>query len=249
MIPYLGDWQAPDYEPHVYKHGDKFLPSVTTILDRTILKPHLDKWKDKKRKEYFLYHWTEGMNIEDLWEDSKKWPLKTSLDAADWGTAMHQAMQELLQGEQNPLYVDNAMEQGCEKAWGIFQKYGIQVIQTETAIYAGDYAGTMDLLCEIDDNMFLTKPNQKYPSDRVVALIDFKSTIGHYYKSNKVQLAGYSLCKLPAKPQRFAVMRIERELKKNKAGELNPCVCYKAFEMKHWLKCWQNCLQKYLLRI
>ena len=238
-IPYLGDWIPPKYEPHVYPHGDKFLPSVTTILDETVSKPFLDKWKDARRKEYFLYHWTDGMNIDELWEDSKKYPLKLSLEAAEWGTAMHSAMQELLEGEQNPLFLDPVMEEGCTEAYNALKRFNIEVIQMETSVYADDYAGTMDLLCEIDDNIFLTKKNYKYPPERVVALIDFKSSKS-YYESHKAQLAGYKQCDLSVRPERLAVMRIERE---------SPKVNIKAFDMEHWEKCWNNCLEKYLLNI
>jgi hypothetical protein len=240
MIPYLGDWQAPKSEPHVYPHNGQFLPSVTTILDRTVNKYFLERWKDAKRKEYFLYHWTDGINIADLWEDSKKHPLWLSLDAAAWGTAMHSAMQELLEGEESPLFLDDTMEKGCRKAYGILKQFNCKVIQIEEKIYSDKFAGTMDLLCEIDDNMFLTKPLRKVTSDRVVALIDFKSSKGQYYKSHKIQLAGYSQCELPSKPHRFAIMRIERA---------EPKVNFKAFDMEHWLECWDVYLKEYLLNI
>jgi hypothetical protein len=74
------------------------------------------------------------------------------------------------------------------------KKHNVKPIETEVVVFGENYAGRVDLICEMD--AFWEKPKskkdqKKFIARRVVVLIDLKTGKGSYYPSWYLQTAGY----------------------------------------------------------
>ena len=176
-----------------YNVNGKDVPSVTTVV-QLLDNPHLDQWKTSLACDYIkdrvLDIW-EDWNIDDIIEEAKIQHGTVLNELAEYGTATHSAMEDLLQGYE-PVYWDDTMQEGCKKASEILTSHNIKVLGLEEFCWSDDFAGTVDLICEIDENIFLPKRN--WNDRRVTAIIDFKTSKA-YYESHKIQIAGYANCK------------------------------------------------------
>lgn len=192
-------------------------PSITTVVHQ-LASPYLDQWKIRMAIEYIRDNidTVDYESVDDILNVAATYHEQVLDTAAKWGTACHKAIEEVLMGEQNPYCLDEVMEVGVKRVKALLDKYECKVIAQEEVVW-GDYrAGTIDLLCEIVEDIFLTKKN--HTGKRVIALIDFKTSKG-YYESQKIQLGGYLTCtksennlgKYLTKVSRCGIMRISKD--------------------------------------
>jgi hypothetical protein len=161
-----------------YVVHEQELPSVTTIL-QDWPKPALVAWAKKiSREAYatFLENHLGELITADLIEDGMELAKNADKDttARDLGTMAHEliSMELLGQTVSVPPELDYVM-----KSFHEWQKdEHLTLVDTETAIYAPDYAGTIDALFKRDNGAFL--------------LVDFK-TSNHIYPEHDVQVFSY----------------------------------------------------------
>lgn len=147
-------------DTHYYYVGDRFLPSVTKILDEGAPTPFA-------LKQFFLNNTPESAEeIKNI--------------TGNLGTKMHDAFEQLLNGVELNLK-DNypTMKEKrhliCFYNW--YNDFKPDALATEftVASIAEGYAGTMDLLCQVDGKTWL---------------IDFKTSSGIYY-NHELQVVAY----------------------------------------------------------
>jgi len=161
-----------------YVVHEQELPSVTTIL-QVWPKPALVAWAKKiSREAYatFLENHLGELITADLIEDGMELAKNADKDttARDLGTMAHEliSMELLGQTVSVPPELDYVM-----KSFHEWQKdEHLTLVDTETAIYAPDYAGTIDALFKRDNGAFL--------------LVDFK-TSKQIYPEYDVQVFSY----------------------------------------------------------
>jgi len=161
-----------------YVVHEQELPSVTTIL-QVWPKPALVAWAKKiSREAYatFLENHLGELITADLIEDGMELAKNADKDttARDLGTMAHEliSMELLGQTVSVPPELDYVMRSFHD--WQ--QDEHLTLVDTETAIYAPDYAGTIDALFKRDNGAFL--------------LVDFK-TSKQIYPEYDVQVFSY----------------------------------------------------------
>ena len=163
-----------------YVVHEQELPSVTTIL-QVWPKPALYAWYAKRGRdsmaEYLMEYLGEPISsglLEDAVAEAKVAPQRDAKEAADLGTMAHEliSMELLGQTVSVPPELDYVMKSFHEWQRGEH----LTLVDTETAIYAPDYAGTIDALFKRANGAFL--------------LVDFK-TSNHIYPEHDVQVFSY----------------------------------------------------------
>lgn len=128
-------------EERFYPIGDRWVPSVTTIISAVYPKsPFLIDWKMQNGKE-------ESKRIME--------------EAAEEGTLVHETIEKLLRGEQIRVDQLTPKSRRCIAsfiAW--FRKVNPKIIHNELRVdydVRGDYsyAGTIDLVVEIDGELWI----------------------------------------------------------------------------------------------
>jgi len=169
-----------DEKTHKYFLDDKPLTGVTTILS-VIAKPFLIPWASKMATEYIKDNLQDALNGNVSWdsllEDARKAHAQKRDKAGDIGTLAHKWIENYIRGEINPItddikpMIDNFLE--WEKA------NNPTYLETELRVYSEKYwyAGTLDLMMEIDGEVWLG---------------DIKTGSG-IYPEHFLQCAGYQI--------------------------------------------------------
>lgn len=140
-------------------------PSVTTIIDGAY--PTGD----------YLMSWirTNGLSGQFEYEE-----------AARMGTEIHTIIERLLNGEAVPTEKLERKVKKCVQAFiDWYYEFKPRIIQTESIVYdiGLEYAGTMDLICELD----YTKGKEVYKG---IYIVDYKSS-STIQDKHRVQIAAY----------------------------------------------------------
>lgn len=223
-----------------YRINGEDKPSITSIV-HLLGNPFLDQWKINQAIDYIRdrYDTISQANFDDILNEARVQHTVALEELAGWGTAVHSAMETSLRGKD--IYMkDWSIRNVVEKGTTLLLENKCRVIALEEVVYDEGRAGTIDLLCEINEDIFLTKANKT--GKMIVALIDFK-TSKQYYDSHKIQLAGYLSCKhtennldtYMRKIKRVGIMRLDH------TGRVN----IKDFsdQMTKWSKVFNNLLE------
>jgi len=148
----------------VYKRSEgKYYPSVTSILQYMPKNKFFEQW------------------IKDVGHNSDLIMRK----AGEEGTAVHNAVEDLLKGEEITWMDDFGNAKYSLEVWNMilkayefFETYKPEVLASEHFIYSDEheYAGTIDLILKLDD---------------LIWLVDIK-TSNSIHKSHELQLAAYA---------------------------------------------------------
>jgi hypothetical protein len=123
------------------------------------------------------------------------------------GTAVHDTIhQNFDTGDKTPLPIDLGSGETVDdfiynkmldNTWKFIDKFHVVPLLVEAAMSCPQYAGTIDLLCEIDNEAYKTKRWCKkqgvswpQPHKRVIALMDWK-VAASFYDDMPVKLAAY----------------------------------------------------------
>ena len=155
------------------------VPSVTTILG-VVNKPALPRWAAKMTAEYAVAQkdtWT-GLDNRAAIELLKGSPWRSMNDAAEKGTSIHGIAEKLLRGEQID-FIQPGTEHACQSVAELITALRPKPVAIEATVWSHKhkYAGTLDLLATIDDELWL---------------IDWKSSKG-VYPDFALQLAAYAM--------------------------------------------------------
>lgn len=128
-----------------YKVGDNFYPSVTWVLDSY-----------PKGVGFMNYLKTQGDNSEAIGKEAR-----------DRGSIVHNAIEDLINGKEvfhNSIYGDSS---GSEREMTPYEYSAVRSfklwwdsvkavpLKCEFMVIGDDYAGTVDLLCKINDEVWL----------------------------------------------------------------------------------------------
>ncbi len=197
-----------------YTHPDGYeVPRVTLIVGQLDL-PFLRQWAANEAAKFMLDdNTTKGETIEELrdniYNEARYHYKDLSKQAMDFGSCLHHILEDWCRVSKTPMWGP------IEAIWGVkltelltdwfdlfilwSNKHNLVPIEIEKTVFADDYAGTMDLICEID-SFWMTpgwckKNKVEYykgiRKQRVVTLIDFKTGKGSYYETWGYQIAAY----------------------------------------------------------
>jgi hypothetical protein len=131
------------------------VPSVTTVL-QSYPKPWLGAWAAKMVAEYAatFSDWRE-LPIEDQAKFLKGVPWRKRDDAADFGTALHDALGELVAEKPVRLIPGAEAHQKALVEW--WEAYRPLVYDSEVQVFnlTAGYAGSLDLIAEIYGRRYL----------------------------------------------------------------------------------------------
>ena len=165
---------------HYVVHGEE-VPSVTTVL-KLWPKPALYMWYAKRGREAVAEYLSEYLGepismglLENAVAEAKTAPQRDAKEAADLGTMAHELISMELAGHKVtvPPELDSVMRSFHD--WQHDEH--LTLVDTETAVYADNYAGTIDALFKRDNGSFL--------------LVDWKTSKQIYSPEYDVQVHSY----------------------------------------------------------
>ncbi len=185
-----------------YKHPKGYdVPSVTTI-GGLLAKPALIQWAANCAVEHVRGHWlTDKVEFIDQARFAYKEKSKT---ATEFGLHIHKLCEAWLNGKKD--WLEQLWDESTEDQKKLFEafmawstKHNVNPIVTEQVVYGDDYAGRIDLVCEIDSfwmtKGWCTKRDIEWrdwmKKQRKIVLIDFKTGKGAYYDEWGYQTAAY----------------------------------------------------------
>ena len=164
---------------YVHPKTNEQVPSVTTILG-VVNKPALPRWAAKMTAEYAVSSKNSWANLDDraAVELLKGSPWRSMNDAAEKGTSIHAIAEKLLRGEQID-FIQPGTEHACQSVAEFIQALQPKPVAIEATVWSHKhkYAGTLDLIATIDNELWL---------------IDWKSSKG-VYADFALQLAAYAM--------------------------------------------------------
>ena len=155
-----------------YKKDGKALPSVTEVIRACTSQPWMGPWATKEMLNA-LTATPAPMPFEDA-----RWAYKkVGEEAAGYGTDLHDRVEKFFNKEKlpvkaPPIEVHNAYEAFLK--WN--DKYKPTPIATEMKVYGNGWAGTLDFLGWIDDELWV---------------LDWKTSKKHQVLENGPQIAAY----------------------------------------------------------
>lgn len=166
MLKFDGELKQINFlDNRVYQRGEElFYPSVTTILQYMPKNNYFEQWL-----------MDVGHNAEII-----------KRRAGNEGTQVHEAVEEMLKGEEVSWMDNYGNAKYNENVWNMINKfyefwstYKPELIHSEAFIYSDthQYAGTADIVCTLDNETWL---------------LDIK-TSNSLHKSQELQLAAYAV--------------------------------------------------------
>lgn len=199
-----------DEENHAYTLDGKWIPSVTTITGM-LDKPWLAAWKVKMCVEYIKSNLKNMDNLSDVLLAAKHESDKQRKAAADTGKAVHKWIELHTQGNDTPPPQDDGrIDQFM--SWESIHKPIYIMSEEMVASQAHEYAGTLDLLAEIEGKVLIVdiKTGNSIPSEVSLQLV------GGYRPALEecgVKSDGCSVLHLPAnKPMEWRQINVPADL-------------------------------------
>ena len=180
-----------------YTHNGVKLPSVTsilTLLSKGALIPWAANCAVKYIEDYFdKVGYTNGIGDDNV-QKARTAYRQASIEAADYGTYIHEMCELYLQTEFEIIFAHEQTQKLMTSFYAWCKKHHVKPIETEVVVYGDGYAGRVDLICEIDCFWYKSKDKKDQEAGRrkrVIALIDFKTGKGSYYHEWPLQTAAY----------------------------------------------------------
>ena len=206
---------------HIYAHpmGHK-VPSPTGIIGQLDKSGPLTYWAANCACDYILQeleevkHWAWDPEMTWTYMVEKMFPLiesarknfrKVSAEALDIGSAVHDAIEKYLKTGKEPQAPSDEVLSGFLAFLEWKDQHKLEPIKTEHTVYdpAGMYAGTLDLLCQLDSKIYV---------------IDFKTSKkprnNKPYDEWSYQLAAYRQCvtnNSPYEVRGMGIVRLDKE--------------------------------------
>lgn len=167
---------------HAYYLGDRKLDGVTTVISKGLPKPALVNWAARTAAEKAVNEWDTlaELPVAERLKRIQKAPDESRNAAAVKGTRIHALADKLANGEE--VAVPEELAGHVESCVRWLDEWNPKIVATEFPVYHERYlyAGTGDLLAEIDDG---------YGDE--LNLIDFKTSASGAYGDTAFQLAAY----------------------------------------------------------
>ena len=167
---------------YTHPHTGQPVPSVTNILN-IINKPALPRWAAKIVAEQAatMRHSLANIDPAEIVDMLKGAPWRSSTRSADRGTSVHGWIEAALNGHDTPqLYGEAAAYQTAAQRWHTDHGQHLDAIYTEQTLFHERYAGTADLIANIDGQR---------------TVIDFKTSKA-IYDETALQLAALAACNI-----------------------------------------------------
>jgi hypothetical protein len=181
-----------------YKRDGVEKPSVTTICGQ-LDKPALLQWAVGCAVDYIIVSLPSFSNDElpdhpagtllhmsdivPLIESARTNFRQVSKNAMDAGSRVHDAIEQYLKTGREPFKPSDEVMAGFLSFLEWQDAHHLKTLQTEHTVYGDRYAGTLDLLCELNGKQYV---------------IDFKTTSvkegGQAYSEHRYQTAAYRQC-------------------------------------------------------
>lgn len=166
-----------NYKPRFYPVGDKWYPSVTTILS-VLGKNALIQWAANEAVDYICK--TSSVDDPNLYENARTAYKRKSEKALDIGTQFHDLAERWLKNEYmykntKPEDVTDDVKEMMDNFVDWCNKHSVKPIAVEQKVIGDGYAGRVDLIAEIDG---------------IITIADIKTSKA-YYDDMGLQLAAY----------------------------------------------------------
>ena len=183
-------------KPRIYHKDGKAYPSVTSVLS-ALEKNALIPWAancavDCIEKWMLLYPHRMMPDLMDI--KARTAYKRESMEAREYGTYIH-ILCELYFTKNTKIESPHEQTDKLMKSFYKWcKKHNVKPIETEVVVFGDNYAGRVDLICEMD--AFWEKPKNKkdqknFVPRRVVVLIDLKTGKVSYYPTWYLQTAAY----------------------------------------------------------
>lgn len=140
---------------HAYFWGGAPVPGVTTILKR-MNKPALIPWAVKMTRNYWLDAVKSGRtDFDKIHKESWNAHTRASKAAADIGTNVHSYAECYLKSKPLPELATDQAKRCVEAFHQWLEKHHVKILSSERLLFSKQYyyAGTCDLVAEIDGEM------------------------------------------------------------------------------------------------
>jgi hypothetical protein len=166
-----------DKKNHIHTLDDKPLCGITTVLG-VISKPFLIQWSANMACEYVEKNLKDLKDLPEVLKEAKVAHRKKKEKAGDWGTQVHEAVEEWIKTGQEPKF-DGKQQMAFNnfKKWAEDNK--VKFLESEKHLYSEEMwtGGICDLIFEMN--------GKKYVGD-------IKTSSG-IYKEAFFQMGGYHL--------------------------------------------------------
>ena len=194
-------------KPRLYWHDKKPVPSVSTVM-KMFKSGTPFNWPAKRAMNFMKLSAVDPeYNFDDAADEAVHDAERYMDECMALGTAVHGTIEQyFLTGDKTPLPLelkddevidDFIYQKMLTNVFKWIDKYHVEPILVEKAFSNCMYAGTIDLLCDIDSEAFETKRWCKkkgltfpLPHRRVSTLLDWK-VAASYYDDMPVKLAAY----------------------------------------------------------
>lgn len=188
---------------HDYMLDGKPLTGVTTILKVVGKGDALVQWSANKAIEHIEKNIGYAENSEDIHKlcEEAKYAWKTSRDTAgDFGTNVHKAIEEWV--KEGKMFPDLTEKE--QKSFDNFREWAkendVNFVQSEMRIYSRKYwyAGTLDLLIEVDGKLFLAdiKTSSRIYPEHMWQMGGYDIAVNEMTKNKYKDIEGYVVVNL-----------------------------------------------------
>lgn len=167
------------WNPRYYKHNGEKDPSVTTILS-LLNKEALVPWAANTTADLIAERVQELPTLStdailSICESAKKEFRKVSRKAMDIGTTVHLFVEQYIKTGKEPITPSTEVLSSFLAFLEWESAHDVKYLDTERTVYGQGYAGTLDILCNLDGKIYV---------------VDLKTSTG-IYPDMALQLAAY----------------------------------------------------------
>lgn len=186
----------------IYVIGGVEYDSVTSVLSIIDKSGPLIPWAVKATCDYIENKTSDGVFLQEAITLARKEATRQKEEAADIGSAVHQAIHEFVKTGKTPTFADER----ATNAWEAFTKWALSVgfkpLVSEVICHNTKYryAGTLDLMAELSST----------GGKRKTYLIDLKSSKGFYEDQFGPQVAAYEMCYTKGAFDGIAILRLDK---------------------------------------
>ena len=191
-------------KPRIYHKDGKAYPSVTSVLS-ALDKSALIQWAANCAVDWIVTgaDWSEPEKVNNpRWivselrlAEARTAYKRESMEAREYGTYIHTLCELHLTTKQMVSSPHKQTDKLMSSFYSWFTKHNVKPIKTEVVVFGDNYAGRVDLICEIDQFWYKSKDKKDQAAGRrkrVITLIDFKTGKGSYYPTWYLQTAAYA---------------------------------------------------------
>lgn len=137
-----------DEQKHIYKYGNKTIPSVSKICGIGEDGDFLFRWKVNQFIDWIIRTYKVKERTDVVLSQALNFMKKTERDALFIGTEVHNWIEKHIKGEETPLLETQEAYKALTNFEERWKSKGLEVVATEKPVYSQkhNYVGTCDFI-------------------------------------------------------------------------------------------------------